>query len=86
MGSRLAEVVVENVDPADPRPPSREMLATLLAIRIFVPEGFSLGRCAVTGSTDNLGNSFVVSRGLSTAYPLSVTMMQIASDLERRGA
>ena len=38
------------------------------------------------GATDNQGNSFLIARCLSTAFPLNVILMQAAEDLEQRGA
>ena len=63
-----------------------ELLATMVAIRCFVPDGHSLGRCTVSGATDNQGNSYIVSRCMTTSFPLNVILMQLANDLESKGA
>ena len=63
-----------------------ELLATMVAIQLFVPSGYSLGRCTVSGATDNQGNSYIVSRCMTTSFPLNVVLMQLASDLESKGA
>ena len=63
-----------------------ELLATMVAARLFIPEGLSVGRCACTGATDNQGNAYIVARGLTTSFPLNIVMMQVVADLERRGA
>ena len=62
-----------------------ELLATLVAVRLFAPSGAS-HRAAfrMTGTTDNLGNAYVVRKLLSTKRPLGPLLMQLTSDLYDR--
>lgn len=61
-----------------------EMLATLAALVVFEceAEGASCMRCSA--STDNLGNACILRRWLTTSYPLSCVVMEIAALLQKR--
>jgi hypothetical protein len=69
---------------------SSELLATLVAVWLFVPvpeEGTTertrgLMRCR--GHTDNIGNSYVVAKLLTTKFPLAAVLMQLATTLAER--
>jgi len=64
-----------------------ELYATLLCLVVLVPE-FSGGpeTCVVTlgGSTDNLGNEFVIKRMLTTKMPLCLVLLELASQMNER--
>ena len=65
---------------------SLELLATLAAVVVFdVPEASKCSfRCSA--ATDNMGNSHVVSRLLTTKFPLNAFLMELAVQLQKRGA
>ena len=44
-----------------------------------------MGWCSCTGATDNQGNSFVVSKFMSTKFPLTLLLMELAEQLRSRG-
>ena len=49
-----------------------EMLATLVALKLFANEGTSKerrGQVTVTGATDNQGNPYAVNKLMTTKYP-----------------
>ena len=58
-----------------------ELLAVTLAVMVF-KEGAAWrnceGRFSITGFTDNAGNTFVVDKFLSTKFPLSLVLMELA--------
>ncbi|CAE7897806.1 unnamed protein product [Symbiodinium microadriaticum] len=65
---------------------SLEFLAALAAVVVFdVPEA---SKCSFRRSvaTDNKGNSHVVSRLLTTKFPLNAFLMELGIQLQRRGA
>ena len=45
----------------------------------------SVGSLTLSGTTDNLGNKSVVSRLMTTKYPLVAVLMELAAQLMRRG-
>jgi hypothetical protein len=60
-----------------------ELLATLMCIKLF---GNSLGdrrprSCTLTASTDNAGNTFIVSKMLTTKYPSILVLMELVEEL-----
>ena len=65
-----------------------ELLATLLCIELFVPADApgtgTVGTCQLSGGTDNQGNSYIVSRLLTSKFPLCAVLMQLATVLEMR--
>ena len=65
---------------------SLELLATLAAVMLFgVPPGEACGfHCSA--ATDNRGNSNLVSRLLTTKFPLCILLMELAAQLQDRGA
>ena len=69
---------------------SLELLATTLGLVVLTPDALAspgaAGGVMVTGFTDSLVSSSVVSRGLATSYPLRVVAMELAAQLERRSA
>ena len=64
-----------------------EMLATLVALKIFSTNGSSRetrGLTTVTGATDNQGNPYAINRLMTTKFPLNVLVMELATMLEER--
>ena len=65
---------------------SLELLSTLVALVLFgTPPGTKLGTSCSAG-TDNLGNSHVVTRCMTTRFPLSAFNMELAAQLQNRGS
>ena len=64
-----------------------ELMATLACVMAFVPPGGNLdaGGVALSGSTDNLGNSYAVAKLLTTKWPLILILMGLAETLADRG-
>ena len=67
---------------------SLELMAVLVAVVFFGdnPEKFRMrGAMRISGTTDNLGNCYVLQRLLSCKFPLSIVVMELACQLERLG-
>ena len=65
---------------------SLELLATLAGVICFgVPSGKQL-RSRCSAGTDNLGNTAVASKLLTTKFPLCVFLMELAVQLQTQGA
>ena len=69
---------------------SLEFLGVLVGLMVLTPErglekGDLSGVVAVSCGTDNLGNTFLLDRGLTTKYPLGVILMEVAHQCRRRG-
>ena len=65
---------------------SLELFATLLCIVTFGdmwPEG-ARGEVVFQGITDNLGNTFAVSKLMSSKFPLVVILAEVAAQLKSR--
>ncbi len=63
-----------------------EMLASTVAVALLAPSHLSgEGTVAVTGFTDSQVASRVLTRGMTTTYPLCCVVMELAMQLERRG-
>ena len=60
-----------------------ELLATLIAVILFKPDGKTSGVNVCSASTDNRGNSFVTARWLTTAFPLNAVLMELAAVLQK---
>ena len=63
-----------------------ELLATLIAARLWakdLPKG-SRGKCWIKGKTDNLSNSYAVSKWMSTKYPLTILIMELSETLRTK--
>eukprot|EP00435_Cladocopium_sp_Y103_P039700 s436_g10.t1 len=63
-----------------------ELLATLIAARLWardMPKG-GRGRCWIRAGTDNLSNSYAVSRWMSTKFPLTILIMELSETLRTR--
>ena len=61
-----------------------EMLATLAALVVFDCSAEGASSMSCSASTDNLGNSCVLRRWLTTRFPLSCIVMEIAAILQQR--
>ena len=64
-----------------------ELFATLMCIILFGdawPAGAS-GEVKLQGLTDNAGNSFVVTRLMTTKFPLVLVLAEVAAQLRSRG-
>ena len=63
-----------------------ELLATLVAVKLWVLnlELGESGRCMVHGGTDNLGNTYALSKSMSTKYPLTLLVMELSESLRQR--
>ena len=65
-----------------------ELLASLTCILLFVDEGKDerrmQGTVAVTGATDNQGNSYIVSKLMTTKFPVGAILMETVKQLARR--
>ena len=65
---------------------SLELLATFIGVVLFeAPSGTKLGTSCSAG-TDNLGNSHVVTRCMTTKFPLCAFNMELAAQLQSRGS
>jgi hypothetical protein len=64
-----------------------ELLGSLLAVLLFKDKWPSnrSGSCCVTGVTDNRGNSFIVSKMMSTKFPIPVLLMELSEQLLGKG-
>ena len=66
---------------------SLELLATLVATRLWA-KGLrkgARGTCWIKAGTDNLSNSYAVSKWMSTKYPLTILIMELSETLRTRG-
>ena len=65
-----------------------ELMATLVAVCVFGHGAVWKGAVAtatVAGFTDNMGNSFVVDKHMTTAFPLCVVLMELSVQLKDLG-
>ena len=62
-----------------------ELLASLVAVKLWMPQGKEhiKATCYLKGMTDNLGNTFAVSKWMSTKFPLTVFVMELSETLRR---
>jgi hypothetical protein len=59
-----------------------ELLATMMAVEVFpLAKGSHGGKVRVTGLTDNLGNSFINQKNLTTKMPVAAVYMQLSLHL-----
>ena len=66
-----------------------ELLGALVGLMVLVPDapakGADLtGTISVSCGADNLGNTFLLDRGITTKYPLGVVLMEVAHQCRRR--
>ena len=67
---------------------SLELIAVLISVMVFgsnKTEGAAMRSVALTAYTDNCGNSHVLKKFGSSKYPLSIIVMELASQLDRQG-
>lgn len=63
-----------------------ELLAALVALKLWLVEaGVSAEVCA-EAFTDNKGNAFILRKGLSTKYPVTILVIEVAETLRRLDA
>ena len=60
------------------------MLASIVAMKIWCPEHEGEVLIRAEAFTDNLGNQFILQRGMSTKFPLTLLVME-ASMMMRQG-
>jgi hypothetical protein len=61
---------------------SGELLATMMALEVFpLSKGSQKGKVRITGLTDNLGNSFITKKYLTTKMPVAALLMQLSLHL-----
>ena len=59
-----------------------ELLATMMAVEVFpLAKGAQGGKVRLTGLTDNLGNSFINQKNLTTKMPVAAVYMQLSLHL-----
>eukprot|EP00439_Symbiodinium_sp_Y106_P030423 s1536_g3.t1 len=63
-----------------------ELLATLVGIRLWVPEGEDrkTSRVAIRGYTDNKSNEALLKKAMTTKYPSMLVLMEIAEELAHK--
>ena len=59
-----------------------------MAIALFDPEAKrgGLSECTLTGSTDNRGNTYIVTKLASTKWPITTLLIELSEQLRKRGA
>eukprot|EP00438_Fugacium_kawagutii_P028975 Skav210536 [mRNA] locus=scaffold3045:358236:363217:- [translate_table: standard] len=65
---------------------SLELLAVTVAVMVFSPEASwkgTAGRLLLPAFTDNLANTYVLDKFMTTAFPLSVILMELALQLQK---
>lgn len=66
-----------------------ELLAVTIAVMVFRPGAKwagAEGRLSITGFTDNASNAFLIDKFLSTKFPSSLVLMELAYQLYKMGA
>jgi hypothetical protein len=68
---------------------SLELLGVLVGIMVLIPEEDlqhnTSGLLTLSCGTDNLGNTYLLDRLITTKYPLGVVLMEVAHQCRRRG-
>ena len=64
-----------------------ELLGSLVAIVLFDPEARrgGINECVLTGTTDNRGNSYIVTKLASTKWPITTLLIELSEQLRLRG-
>jgi hypothetical protein len=65
---------------------SLELLATLCCLIAFDLKDHTSGQISCAAGTDNLGNRYVVSKLMTTKFPLVAVLMEVAATLQEKGA
>jgi len=62
-----------------------ELLASVVAVKLWMPQGREhiKATCCLKGMTDNLGNTFAISKWMSTKFPLTIFVMELSETLRR---
>ena len=55
-----------------------EMLATIIAIEIWCSDPVSSVQIMTEAFTDNTGNEFILNKGMSTKFPLTLLVMELS--------
>ena len=63
-----------------------ELLATLVALRLWLKGGGASAEIYVEAFTDDRGNSFILRKGLSTKFPVTLLVIEVAETLRRYDA
>ena len=58
-----------------------ELLATLIAVKLWGGRLGAYAKASMKAFTDNRGNSFALVKGMSTKFPLTVLLMELAEEL-----
>ena len=60
-----------------------ELLATLIAVKLWAPdsEDRQVSRVALRGFTDNQSNEALVKKAMTTKYPCSLVLLELAEEL-----
>ena len=62
---------------------SLEFLATLIAVKLWGSAMGKFSKAVTKAFTDNRGNSFALVKGMSTKFPLTVLLMEMAEELRQ---
>ena len=62
-----------------------ELLASLVAVKLWMQEsrGPIKATCWLKGMTDNLGNTFAVSKWMSTKFPFTIFVIELSESLRK---
>lgn len=60
-----------------------ELLATLIALKLWLRNPGDSAEVHAEAFTDNRGNSFILQKGLSTKYPITILVIEVAETLRR---
>ena len=60
-----------------------ELLATLIAVKLWIPDSDDrqVSRVALRGFTDNQSNEALVKKAMTTKYPSSLVLLELAEEL-----
>ena len=63
-----------------------ELLATLVAVRLWVPDGDpkKTSRVAIRGYTDNQSNESLLRKAMTTKFPSTLVLMELAEELSAK--
>ena len=63
-----------------------ELLATLVGIRLWVPDGDAkkTSRVAIRGYTDNQSNESLLKKAMTTKFPSTLVLMELAEELSAK--
>lgn len=60
-----------------------ELLATLVALKLWLKGAGGTAEVLAEAFTDNRGNAFILKKGLSTKYPITLLVIEVAETLRR---